>query len=129
MSYSEVYRPNRVHNSTPSVFLRDNVIFGRLLKLFIRYNIQFYTPVYKQESKFILLVLCSYRALLHVVENNQHYTLIVPILYLIYWLLHVSAVVVGTQLWITTNGTTTLRHTGHITTHYMIYHLFDLYFM
>jgi hypothetical protein len=24
--------------------------------------------------------------------------------------------------------TTTLRHTGHVTTHYMIYHLFDLYF-
>jgi hypothetical protein len=26
------------------------------------------------------------------------------------------------------NGTTTLRHTGHVTTHYMIYHPFDLYF-
>jgi hypothetical protein len=28
----------------------------------------------------------------------------------------------------TTDGTTTLRHTGHITTHYMIYHPFDWYF-
>jgi hypothetical protein len=25
-------------------------------------------------------------------------------------------------------GTTTLRHTGHVTTHYMIYHPIDLYF-
>jgi hypothetical protein len=25
-------------------------------------------------------------------------------------------------------GTTRPRHTGHVTTHYMIYHLFDLYF-
>jgi hypothetical protein len=25
-------------------------------------------------------------------------------------------------------GTTTLRHTDHVTTHYMIYHPFDLYF-
>jgi hypothetical protein len=28
----------------------------------------------------------------------------------------------------TKDGTTTLRHTGHVTTHYMIYHPFDLYF-
>jgi hypothetical protein len=28
----------------------------------------------------------------------------------------------------TTNGTTTLRHTGHINIHYTIYHLFDLHF-
>jgi hypothetical protein len=28
----------------------------------------------------------------------------------------------------TTDGTTTLRHTGHVTTHYMINHPFDLYF-
>jgi hypothetical protein len=33
-----------------------------------------------------------------------------------------------TQLGSTTDGTTTLRHTGHVTTHYMTYHLFDLYF-
>jgi hypothetical protein len=26
------------------------------------------------------------------------------------------------------SGTTTLQHTGHVTTHYMIYHPFDLYF-
>jgi hypothetical protein len=25
------------------------------------------------------------------------------------------------------SGTTTLQHTGHVTTHYMIYHPFDLY--
>jgi hypothetical protein len=25
-------------------------------------------------------------------------------------------------------GTTTIRHTGHVTTHYMIYHQFDLHF-
>jgi hypothetical protein len=28
----------------------------------------------------------------------------------------------------TTDGTTTLQHTDHITTHYTIYHPFDLYF-
>jgi hypothetical protein len=32
------------------------------------------------------------------------------------------------QLGSTTDGTTTIRHTGHVTTHYMIYHPFDLYF-
>jgi hypothetical protein len=38
--------------------------------------------------------------------NNQHYALNYV-----------------TQLGSTTNGTTTLRHTGHINVHYMIYHL------
>jgi hypothetical protein len=33
-----------------------------------------------------------------------------------------------TQLGSTTDRTTTLRHTGHVTTHCMIYHPFDLYF-
>jgi hypothetical protein len=33
-----------------------------------------------------------------------------------------------TQLGSSTDGTTTLRHTGHVTAHYMIYHLFELYF-
>jgi hypothetical protein len=28
----------------------------------------------------------------------------------------------------TTDGTTAIRHTGHVTTHCMIYHLFDFYF-
>jgi hypothetical protein len=28
----------------------------------------------------------------------------------------------------TSDGTTTLRHTNHVTTYYMIYHTFDLYF-
>jgi hypothetical protein len=28
----------------------------------------------------------------------------------------------------TTDDTTTIRHTGQVTTHYMIYHPFDLYF-
>jgi hypothetical protein len=28
----------------------------------------------------------------------------------------------------TTDDATTIRHTGHVTTHYMIYHPFDLYF-
>jgi hypothetical protein len=28
----------------------------------------------------------------------------------------------------TTNGTTTLQHTGHINSYYIIYHLFDLNF-
>jgi hypothetical protein len=35
---------------------------------------------------------------------------------------------VTSQLGSTTDGTTTLRHTGHVTTHYKIYRLFDLYF-
>jgi hypothetical protein len=35
----------------------------------------------------------------------------------------------ASQLGGTTDRPTTLRHTGHITTHYMIYHPFDLYFM
>jgi hypothetical protein len=30
--------------------------------------------------------------------------------------------------WSTTDGTMTIQHTGHVTTHYMIYHLFDVYF-
>jgi hypothetical protein len=33
-----------------------------------------------------------------------------------------------TQLGCTTDGTTTIRHIGHVTAHYMIYHPFDLYF-
>jgi hypothetical protein len=72
-------------------------------------------------------------------------------LYSISWLLHVSAVachhqgaswirlsylkyrskrwyIICSQLGSTTDGPTTLRHTGRVTTHYMIYHLFDLYF-
>jgi hypothetical protein len=36
--------------------------------------------------------LMFYRALLDVVEMTKQYVLIVPILYSIYWLLHVSAV-------------------------------------
>jgi hypothetical protein len=32
------------------------------------------------------------------------------------------------QLGSTTDDTITIRHTGHVTTHYMIYHPFDLYF-
>jgi hypothetical protein len=32
------------------------------------------------------------------------------------------------QLGSTTDKTTTIQHTGHVTTHYMIYHPFDLYF-
>jgi hypothetical protein len=98
--------------------------------------------------------------------NTMHWT--VPLLYSIYWLLHVLAVVcyhqgaswiclsylkyrsnrryiiqcmftwpvcwsvvvpcICTQLGSTTDGTTTLRHKGHINIHCMIYHLFDLYF-
>jgi hypothetical protein len=32
-----------------------------------------------------------------------------------------------TKLGSTTDGTTNIRHTGHVTIHYMIYHPFDLY--
>jgi hypothetical protein len=35
---------------------------------------------------------------------------------------------VPAELGSTTNGTTTLQHTGHINAHYIIYNLFDLYF-
>jgi hypothetical protein len=34
----------------------------------------------------------------------------------------------STQLGSTTDGTTTFRHTDHVTTHCMRYHHFDLYF-
>jgi hypothetical protein len=51
-------------------------------------------------------------------RNDQHYALIVPLLYSIF---HVAA------LESTTDRTTTLQHTGHVTTHYMIYLQSDLY--
>jgi hypothetical protein len=66
--------------------------------------------------KSLMFVLCIIRRS----RNDQQYGPIVPLLYSIYWILHVSAVV--------PDCTTTIRHTHHVTTHYMIYHQFDLYF-
>jgi hypothetical protein len=44
-----------------------------------------------------------------------------------YYVLCFQAECICTQLGSTKDGTTTLRHTGHVTTHYMTCHLFDLY--
>jgi hypothetical protein len=44
------------------------------------------------------------------------------------WLVWRSVVVPSIGLPSTIDVTTTLRHTGYVTTHYMIYHPFDLYF-
>jgi hypothetical protein len=76
-------------------------------------------------------------------RNNQHYALIctTPLFYILaptcfgsglpssgsfldrFDLLEILAGVSWFR-----SGTTTLRHTGHVTTHYMIYHPFYLYF-
>jgi hypothetical protein len=48
-----------------------------------------------------------YNSVDSIVEITSTMHRFVPLLYSIYWL---------------------LRHTGHATTHYMIYHLFSLYF-
>jgi hypothetical protein len=67
-------------------------------------------------------------------RNNQHYALIctTPLFYIL------APTCFGSRLpssvsfldpsELQTDGTTTLQHTDHVTTHYMIYHPFDLYF-
>jgi hypothetical protein len=62
------------------------------------------------------------------IRRDQHYALIVPLCYSTYWLLHVSAVTCLCAGFLWYRGITTLRHTGHVTTRYMIYHPSDLCF-
>jgi hypothetical protein len=56
------------------------------------------------------------------IRNNQLFELICTSLLSYIWTSTFS------QLGSTTDGTTTIQHTGHVTTRYMIYHPFYLYF-
>jgi hypothetical protein len=102
-------------------------------------------------------MIINYYIYIYVLEITNTIYWLSPLLYSIYWLLHVSAAVCHHQgaSWVRLSylkyrsigwyiicvftwpvcgfvvvpyGTTTIRQTGHITTHYMIHHLFELHF-
>jgi hypothetical protein len=96
--------PVRLFNIFPH-FLINGTIF-RINKMYWTWNVC------------LMFIPCIIRR----IRRDQQYALIVSLLYSTCWLLHVSAVACHHQ------GTTTIRHTDHVTTHYMIDHPSDLYF-